>query len=76
MIPKIKAVKDSNIPSVFTNDEVKALLLHLSGRKSKNRLRDYAMVLLMAVYGFRSIDISKLHLFYPPDLLHEVTLIF
>jgi site-specific recombinase XerD len=62
VIPNIKAVKDSKIPSVFTDNEVKELLLHFSARDSINRLRDYAMVLLMVVYGFRSIDISHLHI--------------
>jgi len=60
--PNIKAVKDSKIPSVFTSGEVKELLLYFSARNSKNRLRDYAMVLLMAVYGFRSIDVANLDL--------------
>lgn len=62
--PNIKAVKDSKIPSVFTNDEVRTLLRCFSARGSKNRLRDYAMVLLMAVYGFRSIDVANLDLRY------------
>jgi integrase len=62
IIHNIKAVKDSKIPSVFTGDDVKELLLHFSKRNSTNKLRDYAMVLLMAVYGFRSIDISRLRL--------------
>jgi len=59
-IPKIKATKDSIIPSVYAGTEVKELLLHISMKDSKNKLRDYAMVLLMAVYGFRSADVSLL----------------
>ena len=62
MFPSIKATKDSTVPSVFTKDEIRALLLHFLERDSVNRLRDYVMVLLMAVYGLRSIDISHLHL--------------
>ena len=62
--PNIKAVKESKIPSVFTNDEIRRLLLYCSSRHSKNRLRDYAMILLMAVYGFRSVDVSNLDLRY------------
>ena len=60
--PSIKAAKDSKIPSVFSSDEVKELLLYLSAKDSKNRLRDYAMVLLMAIYGLRSADVANLHL--------------
>jgi len=62
--PHVKAVKDSKIPSVFTNEEVKELLLHFSAKYSQNRSRDYAMVLMMAVYGFRSIDIAQFDLRY------------
>ena len=58
--PHIKAAKDSKIPSVFTGEEIKELLLCLSARDSKNKLRDYTMVLLMSVYGFRSIDVANL----------------
>ena len=57
--PDIRAVNDSRLPSVYTNEEIKRLLLHLAKRESVNKLRDYAMVLLMAVYGFRSVDISS-----------------
>lgn len=64
LFPNIKAVRESKIPSVFSNDEVRMLLLHLSKKDSKNRLRDYAMVLLMAVYGFRSIDVAAFDLRY------------
>ena len=60
--PSIKAVKDSKIPSVFTGDEVRELLLYLSAKDSKNKMRDYAMVLLMAIYGLRSVDVATLHL--------------
>jgi len=58
--PDIRAVKDSRIPSVFTVAEIKKLLHGFSESASKNRLRNYAMVLLMVIYGFRSIDISSL----------------
>jgi len=62
--PDIKAVKDSRIPSVFTDDEIKGLLSYFSEKHSKNKRRDYAMALLMAVYGLRSIDIVSLHCTY------------
>lgn len=59
IFPDIKAVKASRIPSVFTDDEVKNLLAYFAMRNSINRRRDYAIALLMAVYGFRSIDIAS-----------------
>ncbi len=59
-LPCIRAVKDSLQPSVFTDAEIKKLLQYLNSAVSVNRLRNYAMVLLMTVYGFRSIDISTL----------------
>jgi site-specific recombinase XerD len=58
--PNIKATKGGRIPSVFTVDEIKVLLAYFAARDSVNRLRDYTLVLLMAVYGLRSIDISCL----------------
>ncbi len=61
IFPDIKAVKASRIPSVFTDDEVKSLLLYFAMRNSTNTRRDYAIVLLLAVYGFRSIDIAFFH---------------
>ena len=59
--PNIKAVKESQIPSVFTENEIKELLFYFSTTDSKTKLRDYAIVLLIALYGLRSIDIAKLN---------------
>ena len=59
--PNIKAVKESQIPSVFTKSEIKELLFYFSTVDSKTKLRDYAIVLLIALYGLRSIDIAKLN---------------
>lgn len=58
-LPCTRAVKDSRLPSVFTDTEIRKLLQYLSSADSLNQLRNYAMVLMMAVYGFRSIDISN-----------------
>jgi len=59
--PHIKAVKESQIPSVYSRSEIKELLFYFSTADSKTKLRDYAIVLLIALYGLRSIDIAKLN---------------
>jgi site-specific recombinase XerD len=59
--PNIKAVKEGQIPSVYSRSEIKELLFYFSTADSKTKLRDYAIVLLIALYGLRSIDIAKLN---------------
>lgn len=58
--PDVRAVKDSKLPSVYTDAEIKLLLKYMAEHGSVNKKRNYAIALLIAVYGIRSADISGL----------------
>lgn len=56
LFPSVKKRKYTDIPSVYTPDEISLLLDHLKNN-GQNMKRNYAIALLAAVYGFRSGDI-------------------
>ena len=60
-IPAIKARKQTRIPSVWTRDNV-TKLLDVIDRGNPAGKRDYAMILLVARLGLRTIDIKHLKL--------------
>ncbi len=60
-IPAIKARKQNRIPSVWTPEHV-AKLLDVIDRGNPAGRRDYAMILLVARLGLRTIDIKRLKL--------------
>lgn len=60
-IPAIKARKQNRIPSVWTPEHV-AKLLDVIDRGNPAGKRDYAMILLVARLGLRTIDIKHLKL--------------
>ncbi len=61
MIVSTKRRNNTEIPSVYTPEEVMILLNYLKSY-GKNCLRNYAIAVLIAVYGFRACDIVKLKL--------------
>ena len=60
-IPSIKARKQNRIPSVWTPDHVTKLLEAID-RGNPAGKRDYAMILLVARLGLRTIDLKRLKL--------------
>jgi site-specific recombinase XerD len=60
-IPRVKINKRSNLPSVFTKDEIERLLGCVD-RGSPVGKRDYAIILLAVRYGMRVGDITALKL--------------
>lgn len=56
LFPSAKKRRYTEIPSVYTPDEISLLLNYLKNN-NENRKRNYAIALLMAVYGFRSGDL-------------------
>lgn len=56
-----KKRKNTDIPSVYSPAEVVTLLNYLASH-GRNRLRNFAIALLIAVYGFRAGDIAKMKL--------------
>jgi len=61
LIVSAKKRKNTEIPSVYAPEEVVLLLNHLRCH-GKNRLRNFAIAVLIAVYGYRASDIVKLKL--------------
>jgi integrase/recombinase XerD len=60
-IPAIKARKQNRVPSVWAKDQV-TKLLDVIDRGNPVGKRDYAMILLVARLGLRTIDIKHLRL--------------
>lgn len=58
-VPKIKYIRNRNLPSVFTTDEIKKIVEGID-RNSDVGKRDYAMIILALRYGLRSSDIVSL----------------
>lgn len=58
-IPMIKARKQTNIPSVWTNDELKKLIGAIDRGSPKGK-RDYAIILIACRLGLRCKDIKEL----------------
>lgn len=61
LLVSTKKRKNTDIPSVYSPVEVVTLLNYLACH-GKNRLRNFAIALLIAVYGFRAGDITKMKL--------------
>jgi integrase/recombinase XerD len=61
VIPAMKARKQTRIPSVWTSDHV-TKLLEVIDRGNPSGKRDYAMLLLVARLGLRTIDLKRLKL--------------
>jgi len=61
LFPSSKKRRYTEIPSVYTPDEI-SLLLNYIKTNHENRKRNYAIALLAAVYGFRSGDIVDMKL--------------
>lgn len=59
LFPSSKRRRYTEIPSVYTPDEISLLLNYLKNR-NQNRKRNYAIALLAAVYGFRSGDLVEM----------------
>jgi integrase len=59
IFPSVKTRRNIEIPSVYTTDEVCALLGYIKNH-NQNRMRNYAIALLAAVFGFRSGDIVNM----------------
>jgi integrase/recombinase XerD len=60
-IPSVKARKQNRIPSVWTTDHV-TKLLEVIDKGNPSGKRDYAMILLVARLGLRTIDLKRLKL--------------
>ena len=58
-VPKVQAVKNANIPMIWTNDDVEKLLASID-RASPVGKRNYAIFLLIAETGIRACDINAL----------------
>ena len=61
LFPSAKTRRNTEIPSVYTTDEVSSLLGYLKDY-NENRKRNYAIAMMASVYGFRAGDISDLRL--------------
>lgn len=65
LFPSNKLRSHTEIPSVYTPGEVFHLLEYIRNSGSANKRRNYAIAVLIAVYGFRAGDIMKMKL---PDI--------
>lgn len=72
-IPYLKKASDSNIPSVWTKEEVRLLLKQVD-RDSPRGKRDYAILLLAAQTGLRSCDIIGLSFKNVDWTTHKITI--
>jgi integrase/recombinase XerD len=59
IVPKDKYVKQPNLPSTYTKEEIEALITSID-RSSPKGKRDYAMVLIIARLGLRATDVCCL----------------
>ncbi len=62
LFPSNKLHSYTEIPSVYTPEEVFQLLEYIKNNDSSNKKRNYAIVVLIAVYGIRAGDILKMKL--------------
>lgn len=62
LFPSNKLRSHTEIPSVYTPEEVFQLLEYIRNSGSANKRRNYAIAALIAVYGFRVGDIMKMKL--------------
>jgi len=62
LFPSNKLRSYTEIPSVYTPEEVFQLLEYIRNSGCTNKKRNYAIAVLIAVYGFRAGDIMKMKL--------------
>jgi integrase/recombinase XerD len=62
LFPSNKLRSHTEIPSVFTPKEIYQVLQYIRDASGKNSKRNYAIAILIAVYGFRAGDIMKMKL--------------
>lgn len=62
LFPSNKLRSHTEIPSVYTPEEVFQLLEYIRNSGSANKRRNYAIAILFVVYGFRAGDIMKMKL--------------
>jgi len=62
LFPSNKLRSYTEVPSVYTPDEIFQVLEYIKSQDSPNKKRNYAIAVLIAVYGFRAGDIMKLKL--------------
>jgi len=62
LFPSNKLRSYTEVPSVYTPTEIFQLLEYIKSQDSPNKKRNYAIAVLIAVYGFRAGDIMKLKL--------------
>lgn len=62
LFPSNKLRSHTEIPSIYTPEEVFQLLEYLRNSDSLNKRRNYAIAVLFAVYGYRAGDIVKIKL--------------
>ena len=60
-MPMVKARKQTSIPSVWTNDELKKLIEAIDRASPKGK-RDYAIILIACRLGLRCMDIKNLRM--------------
>lgn len=61
IIPKLNACYSTQIPTTYSNDEIKRLLLSVD-KTTKIGKRDYLILLLLSTYGIRIGDICNMKL--------------
>lgn len=59
IFPKIKTIKESKIPSYYTNDEIKKIIF-LFKKKNKNYRRDLCVFLFFTKLGLRTRDVRNI----------------
>lgn len=62
LFPSNKLRSHTEIPSVYTPEEIFQLLEYIKSSGNTNKRRNYAIAILLAVYGFRACDIMKMKL--------------
>ena len=62
LFPSNKLRSHTEIPSVFTPEEMYQVLQYIKDSSGRNSKRNYAIAVLIAVYGFRAGDIMKMKL--------------
>ena len=58
-VPRGRYIKNQRLPSVYTDEEIKAVLRSIE-RNSAVGKRDYAMVMILVCYGLRAYDVIAL----------------
>lgn len=60
LFPRKALPAGTEIPSVYSPNEIAVLLNYLKNRDAPNRKRDYAIALMIAVYGMRIKDVAEM----------------